>query len=34
MGLIKALAGATGGILADQWKEFSAAKRSLLTYWS
>lgn len=22
MGLIKAIAGATGGVLADQWKEF------------
>ena len=22
MGLIKALAGATGGVLADQWKEY------------
>ena len=22
MGLIRALAGATGGVLADQWKEF------------
>lgn len=32
MGLIRALAGATGGVLADQWKEFFIAKHSLQMY--
>lgn len=33
MGLIKAAFGAAGGVLADQWKEFSTAKPFLRMYW-
>ena len=33
MGLIKAAMGATGGILADQWKEFFRCEAILRTFW-
>lgn len=33
MGLIKAAMGAVGGVLGDQWKEFSIAKACLPRFW-
>ena len=33
MGLIKAASGATGGVLADQWKEYFTAKPFLRMFW-